>query len=247
MTGRPAKIIPPKLTLSPAPLCCIQAALIYVLLNMSGLFITFEGIEGSGKTTQVRMLADYLKKKGQGVVTTREPGGTVIGDKIRAILLNAAHDGMSPMTELLLYAAARNQHIAEVIRPALDKRKIVLCDRYADATTAYQGAARKISPEIISSIHKIATGGLKPDHTILMDLPVETGLGRAISRNVSNRDSKKEDRFEREDLEFHRRVREGYLTIARAEPKRVVIIDARNDIETIHHDITMAADKFLDR
>lgn len=205
-----------------------------------GVFITFEGIEGSGKTTQIKTLAEYLQEKGLEVVLTREPGGTVIGDKIRAILLNSAHDAITPLAELLLYAAARNQHLSQVIRPAVVEGKIVLCDRYADATTAYQGAARKIGEDVLEAVHNIATDGLMPDLTLLLDLPVETGLGRAISRNVLNKEAKKEDRFEREDLKFHRRVREGYLAIAKKEPARVVVIDATQNIDDLQKEIVKA-------
>lgn len=213
---------------------------------MEGVFITFEGVEGSGKTTQIKLLAEYLKNKGRDVVLTREPGGTPIGDKIRAILLDSAHSKMTPITELLLYSAGRNQHIAEVIRPALDLGKVVLCDRYADATTAYQGAAREIDPKIIKELHAIATGGLMPKLTILLDCGAREGLRRARSRNESAGMSKFEGRFEDEEIEFHKRVRDGYLKIASAEPNRVKIIDAGKTIEEIHKDVVMEAERILD-
>lgn len=204
---------------------------------MAGVFIAFEGIEGCGKTTQIRLLCDYLKARGLDVVLTREPGGTAIGDKIRALLLDAQHAGMSPITELLLYEAARNQHIEEVIRPALAAGRIVLCDRYADATTAYQGAARRIDPKFVSEVHRIATGGLMPKLMILLDLSPEEGLKRAMERNSCEEIAGRQDRFEREEMSFHRRVREGYLAIARAEPGRVVVVDAAQGIDVIQRNI----------
>lgn len=204
---------------------------------MKGIFISFEGIEGCGKTTQIRLLVDELRKKKRDVVLTREPGGTAIGDKIRSILLDAAHDGMTPVAELLLYAAARNQHIAQVIAPAIGDGRVVLCDRYADATTAYQGAARRIDPEVIDGVHHIATGGLMPDLTILLDCQPEVGLARALARNSGDNSMKGQDRFEREEMDFHKRVREGYLAIARREPGRVVVVDAAQDAGAIHQHI----------
>lgn len=204
------------------------------LLTVKGIFITFEGIEGSGKTTQLKLVSEYLEKKGVDFVLTREPGGTPIGDKIRAILLDSGNSKMAPVAELLLYAAARNQHIAEVIGPALGKGRIVLCDRYADATEAYQGVARRIDPKIITAIHQIATDGLNPDLTLLFDCPARVGLNRARSRNERNKNAGSFDRFEREEMDFHERVREGYLSIAKAEPDRVRIIDAEKGIQENH-------------
>lgn len=204
---------------------------------MNGIFITFEGIEGCGKTTQIGLLNDYLKTKGYKTLLTREPGGTIIGDKIRAILLSQDSKGMAPITELLLYAAARNQHLAQVIRPALKKNMVVICDRYADATEAYQGAARNLDSKIVQDVHKIATNGQMPVLTILFDCPVEIGLSRARTRNDKDEKLKNEDRFEQEKLDFHRRVRDGYLTIAKREPERVKVIDATKNIDEIQKDI----------
>lgn len=198
---------------------------------MKGKFITFEGIEGSGKTTQIAEVAAYLKGKGHEIVQTREPGGTEIGDQIRKILLDPTNTKMSARTELLLYAASRAQHVEEVIRPALKDGKIVLCDRYSDATTAYQGAARNLSKDIIVGLDKIATDHLIPDLTFLFDLPAWVGLNRAHARNKGEGI---EDRFENEKLDFHEKVRQGYLKIAVAEPKRVVVIDATKQVETIY-------------
>lgn len=205
----------------------------------NGIFITFEGVEGSGKTTQIKLLAEDFKKLGREVVLTREPGGTPISEKIRNILLDTAHGEMSPVTEMLLYAASRNQHISEVIAPALQAGKVVLCDRYADATTAYQGAARKIDSEVISAAHEIATGGLMPAITILLDCPEDMGLKRARDRNAGV------DRLEREKLDFHKRVRDGYLAIAKREPERVIVIDGTQDVETIHKQVLLAIKKIL--
>jgi len=213
--------------------------------HMKSSFITFEGIEGCGKSTQIRLLWDRLAKDGVDALLTREPGGTRIGERIRAVLLDASHQGMTPVTELMLYAAARHQHVEEVIEPALKAGRMVLCDRYADATTAYQGAARRVDPELIKSIHKIATGGLTPDLTILLDLPAKEGLSRAIARNARDGTEPGHDRFEREELAFHERVREGYLAIARSEPKRVIVVDALGTKEELHEKIFALVTKKL--
>ncbi|MFH1874404.1 MAG: dTMP kinase [Pseudomonadota bacterium] len=204
---------------------------------MAGIFITLEGIEGCGKTTQIRKLEAFLKERNYDVVLTREPGGTKIGDQIRRILLLTENKGMFPITELLLYAAARNQHVEEVIAPALKKGKIVLCDRYADATYAYQGAARKIKMSFLEELHKIAAGGLKPQLTLVLDCPAEQGLTRARQRNDREMTKNIEDRFEQEDLDFHEKVRQGYLELAKKEPERIIIVDASQGLDVIHQDI----------
>ncbi len=178
-----------------------------------------EGIEGTGKTTQARILAERLGGEGYEVVLTREPGGTVISDRIREILLMPDHREMSPMTELLLYNAARVQHLTEKILPSVRAGKVVITDRFTDSTIAYQSYARGIDPGLIASLDALATGGLRPDLTLLFDLDVETGLRR-------NRGARKVDRFELEDIEFHRKVRDGYLRIAETEPRRVRMVDA---------------------
>lgn len=203
---------------------------------MPGTFITFEGIEGSGKTTQIRLLAKALEQKKLPIVLTREPGGTEIGDRIRTVLLNPDFHAMHPMTELFLYAAARCQHIHQVIRPALDAGKIVLCDRYADATTAYQGFGRAIDLGWLRQLHQLATGNLNPDLTLLLDCPVASGLKRAVAREAKQT-GVAEDRFEQEKKTFHEKVRQGYLHIAKEEPKRVHIIDADGGIQEIHERI----------
>ncbi|MBU4484570.1 dTMP kinase [bacterium] len=212
---------------------------------MAGLFITFEGIEGCGKTTQIRILEDYLKTQGHEVALTREPGGTIIGDQIRVVLLKPENMKMHGITELFLYAAARAQHVEEFIRPALESGKIVLCDRFFDATSAYQGFARSIDRRFLANIHELATGNLIPDLTILLDCPAETGLRRALDRNLQSAELEAEGRFEQEAINFHEKVREGYLTIAREEPKRVKIINATDDIETIREKIITEVNKVL--
>lgn len=206
--------------------------------KMLGKFITFEGIEGCGKTTQIRILNDFLKLRGYMTLLTREPGGTAIGEKIRQVLLNADFKEMKSMTELLLYAAARCQHVHQIILPAIQEGKIVLCDRYADATTAYQGGARGIDKNFLKNIHQVATNGLKPDLTILLDCPVEIGLQRIRERESEIPGQTNLDRFEKEKIDFHEKVREAYLRIAKEEPGRVKIISALDDIQTIHDKIT---------
>jgi dTMP kinase len=188
-------------------------------------FITFEGVEGCGKTTQIRLLVRRLEGDGHAVTVTREPGGCPIADQIRNILLDADNNAITPLTELLLYAAARAQHLAEVVAPALEAGGIVLCDRFTDATIAYQGYGRRLDLAVIHKLNQLATGGMRPDLTILLDCPAETGLKRAISR-INSAPGAREERFELESLQFHQRVRDGYLALAQLEPERFVIIDA---------------------
>lgn len=201
------------------------------------MFITFEGIEGSGKTTQVELLISALQANGYGCVSTREPGATKIGEKIRAILLDSNHSTMLPITELLLYEADRAQHVREVIEPALAANKVVVSDRFFDATTVYQGYARGYDLKLIEQIHRTVLGHLKPDLTIILDLPVDLGLKRAWQRIKNQPASLREDRFEKEALAFHEKVRQGYLTLASLEPDRFRVIDATRDPQTIHRDI----------
>ncbi len=206
-----------------------------------GFFVTFEGIEGCGKSTQAGLLADYLKAKGLEVVLTHEPGGTAIGSRIRAILLDPEIRGITGLTELMLFSADRAQHMAEVIEPALKEGGVVICDRFSDATEAYQGYARGLDLEVISRLSGTATGGRRPNLTLLLDLPVETGLRRAIRRNkVGNAGA--EARFEDEAARFHEKVRRGYLEIARREPVRVRVIDASGTVEKVHLAIKAAVD-----
>lgn len=203
-----------------------------------GAFITFEGIEGCGKTTQVRLAADYLRGKSIDVVVTEEPGGSRLGAELRRILLNRGTAELSPRAELLLFLADRAQHVEELIRPALEQGKTVLCDRYCDATIAYQGFGRGLGLPEISALDSFSRQGLAPDMTLLFDLPPETGLERAFSRIAGGKQSgtdfrNAEDRFEHEGLEFHSRVREGYLSLARREPNRFRVLDASLDVEAI--------------
>jgi dTMP kinase len=200
-----------------------------------GFFITFEGIEGCGKTTQIRRLTAYLEGKHLPFLLTREPGGTAIGDRIRQILLSSENNRLEPAAEFFLYVAARAQHISEVVLPALKEGKNVLCDRFTDATLAYQGSGRGLNSAWIAEIHERFLKGLKPDLTFLIDLPVEEGLRRAWKRMENQ--NVKEDRFEKEALAFHRRVREGYLLLARKEPKRIVVLDGMKDEQSLHREI----------
>ncbi|MBW1813746.1 MAG: dTMP kinase [Deltaproteobacteria bacterium] len=204
------------------------------------MFITLEGIEGSGKTTQIRHIAEYIKSKGQDCVITREPGGTGIGKKIRTILLDSNSKGLDPSAELLLYVADRVQHVNEVIRPALSLGKIVLCDRYFDATVAYQGFARGIDMDLITMLHKRIVENLRPDITILLDLPAETGLKRAWEQINNGARTSAETRFEEEKITFHENVRAGYLELARMDPERFRIIDAAGNEKTVKEDILEA-------
>jgi dTMP kinase len=197
---------------------------------MKGIFISFEGIEGTGKTIQSRLLYEYLTKKGYEVILTGEPGGTRIGLKIRDLLLSVENKGMTPFAELLLYNASRAQHIQEVILPVMNKGAIVITDRFTDSTVAYQGYGRGIDLNIINSIKRMVAADLQPDITILLDLDVEVGLRR-------NRGINKMDRLELEDVEFHKRVRSGYLKIATKEPERIKLVDASENIEQVHNKI----------
>ena len=197
---------------------------------MRGAFITLEGVEGCGKTTQMQLLREHLEQDGHKTLLTREPGGADISESIRSILLDPANTALAPVTELLLYEAARAQHVAELIKPNLEAGTIVVCDRFADSTTAYQGAGRALSLETVVSLHEIATGGLWPNLTIVLDLPVETGLKRAGAVG-------EHDRIEQEPLEFHQRVREGFLAIARKEPGRVKVVDADQDPAAVAKEI----------
>ena len=195
------------------------------------LFITFEGPEGSGKTTQMGLLRDYLEEKGYPVLATREPGGTSIGDQIRAILLDPRNTEMRPASEALLFSAARAQIVHQVIRPHLQRGGIVLCDRYADSTLAYQGYGHGLDLEMLHTITALATGGLKPDLTIYLDIDVEEGLRRKLAAHEAER--AEWNRLDQQELDFHRRVREGYLEMAAREPDRWLVIDATQSVEAI--------------
>lgn len=209
-------------------------------------FITFEGIEGSGKTTQIHFLKNHLQSLGQQVIVTREPGGCQIADRIRGILLNPENSSMVPRAELLLYAAARAQHVSEVIRPALRTGKIVLCDRFIDATVAYQGYGRKLDRDLIQQLNGLASEEIRPDLTLLLDLPVPTGLKRALRREQQQQDTT-EGRMEREATSFHQAVREGYLELAASEPARFGIINADRPPEEIRLDIAAIIEQFIEQ
>ena len=200
-----------------------------------GLFITFEGIEGCGKTTQIGHLTSFFKKNRHPFLLTREPGGTKVGEKIRRILLSSDNSGIEPMAELFLYIADRIQHYRQVIVPALREGKVVLCDRFADATTVYQGFGRGLDLAWIEEIHARSLENIKPDLTFLLDLTVEVGLKRAWRR--LKKDQSREDRFEKEAMDFHQRIREGYLTLARKEPARIIVLDGMKDEQTLHREI----------
>jgi dTMP kinase len=208
------------------------------------LFITFEGVEGSGKTTQIRRLKKYFSQKGIPCKVTREPGGCSIGEKIRKILLNPDHHDMVSMTELLLYEAARAQHVKEVIKPFLEKDGVVLCDRFSDATLAYQGYGRRIDLNWIQRLNHLSSQGVRPNVTFLLDCPSDVGLRRAIERNRTLK-QEKEERFEKEEIQFHRRVRKGYLAIARKEPRRVKVIDTRPGEEKVFEKIQKIVDNLI--
>ncbi len=201
------------------------------------MFISFEGIDGSGKTTQINHMVKFLQDNRHSCVITREPGGTRIGEKIRAILLDPISKDMDPLTELLLYTADRAQHIKEFVSPFLSAGKTVLCDRFYDATVVYQGFARGIDVGLIDKLHKLLFGNLKPDITILLDLPPEKGLSRAW-KQIKNGDRENvETRFEKEELSFHNKVRSGYLELARLEPGRFRVIDASMDENQVRNEL----------
>ena len=192
--------------------------------NNVGLFITFEGPEGAGKTTQIGLLTTALQNANRTVTRTREPGGDPVGEKVRELLL---HGSVGAEAELLLFAAARAQNVQSVVRPALERGDIVLCDRYTDSTLAYQGAGRGLPPDIIARVNAFATGGLTPDLTLLLDLPPSVGLAR--------QNAGEQNRLDREALAFHERVRAAFLSLHEAEPSRIVLINAGASVETVAH------------
>jgi dTMP kinase len=197
-----------------------------------GKLITFEGIDGCGKSTQMRLLGQYLTERGVGVVSTREPGGTELGRKVRSALLDGGAGSVEPLAELLLYAADRAQHVRRVILPALSLGKVVLSDRFYDATTVYQGYARGFDLELVNQLNELATGGLKPDLTLLFDLDVETGLKRTMRRgDGTGVTAARPDRLDQEPVEFHERVRQAYLDIAAREPERFRVIPSAGPVE----------------
>ena len=205
-----------------------------------GLFLSFEGGEGSGKSVQAKLLADALQKRGRDVVLTREPGGTAAGERIREIVLHAQEIALSPEAQVLLYSTARAQNVREVIAPALDAGKIVIADRFFDSTMAYQGAGHGVPLDDIRAVTALACGDVVPGRTFLLDMPVDKGLGRSGWRAQS-----KWDRFEVLDTAFHQRVREGYLRLAAGEPGRWVVINADRDEQAIAQDIRREVDALL--
>ena len=210
------------------------------MMQKKGFFITLEGNEGCGKTTQIQLLHQFLKKKGLKVCRTREPGGTAIGDAIRSILLDAKNKKMTPIGETLLYMAARAQVAQEVIRPNLNKGLIVLCDRWLDATVAYQGYGAGVKLDWIHALGEMATGGTRPDVTLFLDLPLATGLRRAKSH-------KKADRMEKKELAFHRRVRAGYQTVAKKDPQRFqcIAVSPSDGVWAVHEKIKKVLKRVL--
>jgi dTMP kinase len=209
-----------------------------------GKFITIEGLDGCGKSTQLTRLADFLRDAGFDPVVTREPGGTEIGDRIRALLLDSSTAGLSPMAEMALMFAARAQHLREVILPALQQGKVVLCDRFTDSTEAYQGGGRNLGSEPVLQLHRVFCGDIRPDATLLMDSEPAVSVARARRRNRDRSASAAcepdENRFEQESRAFFERVRDAYLAIARREPERVLVIDARSSPDATHKAIVAA-------
>lgn len=209
-----------------------------------GLFLTLEGPEGSGKTTQLRRLHGALAEAGRQVICTREPGGTPIGEQIRSVLHDLRNDAMLPLTEALLYSAARAQHVSQVIRPALARGDIVISDRYAESTLAYQGYGHGLDLSLLNTLTDLATGGLLPDLVIYLDLDVAIGL---LRKRRDHREGRGEwNRMDQQDIAFHRAVREGYLRMAKAEPGRWLVIDAQRPVESIHEQILDRVGLLLD-
>ncbi len=202
-----------------------------------GKFITFEGLDGSGKSTQLNKLADVLRAVGVDVVVTREPGGTPIGESMRSILLDSATSGLSPWAELGLMFAARAQHVHELILPALEEGKFVLSDRFTDSSEAYQGGGRKLGSEAVLTLHRVLCAGLEPDLTIWMDTDIGASVSRARRRNRRRSGESDENRFEQENREFFERVRHKYQQIARRDSHRVVKVDARRPMDVVHAEI----------
>lgn len=220
-----------------------------MIQKRKGLFLTFEGGEGSGKTTQARLLHEHLAGMGWEVLLVREPGGTAVGEKIRKILLHTGSEGMKPLSELFLYLAARREHVAVVIKPAVESGATVIADRFSDATTAYQGYGRGLDPALIRQLDSLVCEGLEPDITFLVDPgSVEKGLERALARHSRMDTGKEEGRFEQEALSFHRRVQRGYREIASRHPERMVIIDGSQTVEEVHLDVLRALkERFPDK
>lgn len=208
---------------------------------MRGYFITFEGPDGAGKSTQIQLLNDYLKAEGWDTVLTREPGGTPIGEKIRSIILDVENREMNPIAEMLLYAAARAQHVSQLIKPALEKGKIVLCDRFVDSSIAYQGFGRELGVDMVEGVNHFALQGIVPDLTILFAIDPEKGLERGRTRHRGM------DRLEKEQMDFHKKVYEGFISLSHKYPQRIRIIDANLEIEKIHESVVSEIQRLLKR
>ena len=208
-------------------------------------FVTFEGGEGSGKTTQIALAASWLKERGILALSTAEPGGTPLGRKIREFLLNRGSCSIGAEAELLLFVAARAQHVRETILPALEAGQWVLCDRFTDATLAYQGFGRGIDAGLIKTLNAFSALSVTPKMTLLLDLPVSTALTRAKRRAAGSTPETAEDRFEHENLDFHARIRKGYLSLAAGEPERFRIIDGAADVETVHREVCHSLTELL--
>ncbi|HHL40884.1 MAG TPA: dTMP kinase [Deltaproteobacteria bacterium] len=208
-----------------------------------GLFITLEGVEGCGKTTQAARLADLLQGRGRSVVALREPGGTDLGEKVRSLLLRPGRGSPVPWAELFLYEAARAQLVEEVIRPALASESVVICDRFVDSTLAYQCYGRGLDARTVECVNRVASAGIVPDVTVLIDCPPEVGLSRARSRNREA--GAAEDRLEGEDLDFHRRVRDGYLALARSDTKRIRVVDGTGPQDVVFDEIRAIIDTLV--
>jgi dTMP kinase len=205
---------------------------------MRGLFVSLEGIEGAGKSTQARLLADELRARGDRVVVSREPGGTAFGRALRGMLLDPAAEPLAPLAELFLYLADRAQHVREVVAPALERGECLICDRFADATVAYQGYGRGLEPAFIAGASERAAAGIVPDLTILLDCEdVGAGVARARRRQAGDGTAGVEDRFELEDLAFHRRVRDGYRALASSSPQRFRVLPATLSVDELHRRI----------
>ncbi|MGE4557783.1 MAG: dTMP kinase [Desulfovibrionaceae bacterium] len=209
------------------------------------MFITFEGIEGTGKTTQITRLKQHMEDMGRQVLLTREPGGSRIGRELRRLLLTMESSDLTGETELFLYLADRAQHVREVIRPALEQNKVVISDRFADSTVAYQGYGRGIDPKLLHSFNQTAIGEYGPDLTILLDIEPEIGLKRAMMRNMREQKVREEGRFEAEALPFHKKVREGYLTLAMLHRSRIRVVDAAQSPDEVANAIAAVVDECM--
>ena len=209
------------------------------------MFITFEGIEGTGKSTQMRLLTGHLQDKGLDVVNTLEPGGSRLGQELRRILLSMESRDLTGQSELFLYLADRAQHVTTVVRPALAAGKMVLCDRFADSTVVYQGYGRGLDPKLLHQLNEVAVDGTWPELTILLDIEPEIGLKRALTRNIRENKTDTEGRFEAESLTFHARIRQGYLTWAALHPERFAVLDATLPPEDVAAQVAAAVDERL--